>query len=405
MNSENLEFTNQTGQTLSAILEIPVGAEPRAYAVFAHCFTCGKNIKAATYVARALAAEGIATLRFDFTGLGESEGEFAETNFSSNVDDLVAAAEFLEHEYDAPAILVGHSLGGAAVLQAAARVPSVRAVATVAAPAEPAHIAHLFADVRPEVEERGEVEVDLAGRRFRIQKQFFDDLEKTRMERTIAALGRPVLILHAPDDEIVEFENAARIYEAASQPKSFVSLDGADHLLSNSREARYAGSLIAAWASRYIPEASSPEPADEGWTVAYTGDSGYYTEVMAGEHMLVSDEPTSYGGTDLGPSPYQLLSAALGACTTMTLRMYADRKEWPLDGVTVRLRHSKVHAKDCGECETREGRIDRIVREIIPHGDLSTDQRERLLEIADRCPVHRTLHSEIDVQSKLKELS
>jgi putative redox protein len=405
MNSENLEFTNQSGQALSAILEIPVGAEPRAYAVFAHCFTCGKNIKAATYVARALAAEGIATLRFDFTGLGESEGEFAETNFSSNVDDLVAAAEFLEHEYDAPAILVGHSLGGAAVLQAASRIPSVKAVAVFSTPAEPAHIADRLAHVRDEVEERGEVEVDIAGRRFRLQKQFFDDLDKARMERTIATLGRPLLILHSPDDDIVDIEDAARIFDAASQPRSFVSLDGADHLLSDRKQARYAGALIAAWASRYIPEAPAPEAADEGWTVAYTGDSGYYTEVMAGEHMLVSDEPTSYGGTDLGPSPYQLLTAALGACTTMTLRMYADRKEWPLEGVTVRLRHSKVHAKDCDKCETTEGKIDRIVREVIPHGDLSGEQRQRLAEIADKCPVHRTLHSEIEVQTKLKELS
>jgi len=404
VNSEHLKFENRDGQELSAVLELPLGAAPRAYAIFAHCFTCGKNIKAAVHISRALAAAGIATLRFDFTGLGESEGDFADTSFSSNVDDLVDAAGFLENEYEAPAVLVGHSFGGPAVIQAAAHIPSVVAVATVAAPCAPDHVAHLFEPVLPELEEKGEVAVSVAGRNFTFRQQFVDDLEMSKMQHTIAALERPLLVMHAPGDEIVEPENARRIFEAAQHPKSFVSLDTADHLVSRPEDARYAGGVIAAWAARYLPGTESTVEADEGWTVVHTGTDHYYTEIMAGQHALLADEPVGLGGTDLGPSPYQLLAAALGACTTITLRMYADRKQWPMEGVTVRVHHEKIHAKDCEDCESDTGRVDRITRELIPHGPLDDEQRQRLLEIADKCPVHKTLHSEVKVHTHLKEL-
>jgi putative redox protein len=404
MNSERLTFENRDGHELAAVLELPVGAAPRAYAIFAHCFTCGKNIKAAVHISRALAAEGIATLRFDFTGLGESEGDFADTSFSSNVEDLVDAARFLENEYDAPSILVGHSFGGPAVVHAAPHIPSVAAVATIAAPCGPDHIAHLFEPVLPELEAKGAVPVNVAGRTFTIGKQFVDDLEMTKMQQIITGLGRPLLVMHAPGDTIVALENAERILDAARQPKSFISLDTADHLVSRPEDARYAGGVIAAWAARYLPEVESAVDADEGWTVVHTGDDHYYTEVTAGKHTLLADEPVGVGGTDLGPSPYQLLSAALGACTTITLRMYADRKEWPMEAVTVRVHHEKIHAKDCEDCESDTGRVDRITREVIPHGPLSAEQRERLVEIADKCPVHKTLHNEVKVDTRLKEL-
>ena len=304
MNGERLEFRNRNGELLSARLELPINHAPRAYALFAHCFTCSKSSLAATHISRALAAEGIATLRFDFTGLGESEGDFADTNFSSNVDDLVAAAEFLTHEYDAPRILVGHSLGGAAVLQAASRIPSSVAVATSGAPCEPAHVSHLFSHARPELEERGAVALKIGGREFTIKKQFVEDLEMTRMQETIRGLDRALLVLHSPVDDIVEISNAAQVFQAARHPKSFVSLDHADHLLRKSGDSRYVGSLIAAWAGRYLP-AVQPAGAsmDEGWTIARTSRHHYYTEIQSGGHALIADEPATVGGTDLGPSP------------------------------------------------------------------------------------------------------
>ncbi|MDH3197174.1 MAG: alpha/beta fold hydrolase [Candidatus Krumholzibacteria bacterium] len=403
MNAERLTFTNAQGLRLAAVLELPPDDAPAAYALFAHCFTCSKNVKAATHVARALAARGIATLRFDFAGLGESEGDFADTNLSSNVDDLVDAARFLEHEYDAPAILIGHSLGGAAVLQAAARIPSARAVATIGAPSEPAHVTHLFSHARPELEASGEVAVTLAGRSFVIKKQLVDDLEAARMRETVAGLGRALLVLHAPEDAVVGIDNAARIFAAAAHPKGFVSLDGADHLLSREADSRYAAEVIAAWASRFLPErAAAPEEASpHGAVTVHTGRGHYETDVHVRGHRFLADEPRKAGGTDTGPSPYELLLGALGACTGITLRMYADRKEWPMESVTVRLQHRKVHAKDCEDCESSSGYVDRIERVVTPVGPLSAEQRERLLEIADKCPVHRTLHSEVKVITKL----
>lgn len=400
MPSTHVRFPNADGdEQLAARLDRPEGRE-RAWALFAHCFTCSKDLRAIGAISRALNREGIAVMRFDFTGLGESEGDFADTNFSSNVDDLEAAAQYLEGEHIAPRILIGHSLGGAAVLQAAHRLESVQAVSTIAAPSDPEHVTNLLSESLQEIEETGQANVTLAGRTFTIRKQFLDDLERARMEETIQSLGRALLIFHSPLDQIVGIDNAAQIFEAAKHPKSFVSLDEADHLLTDPSDAEYIGSVLAAWAQKYLDREEVPERS-EGQVVTRTGAS-YQTEIAAGRHSLVSDEPEDVGGDDAGPTPYDLLLSALGACTGMTLRMYADRKDWPLEDVAVHLTHEKIHAADCEHCETKNGKIDRIEREVEVEGDLSEEQRDRLLEIANKCPVHRTLHSEIDVQSRLR---
>lgn len=402
---QKLTFQNTAGQQLSARLTIPADGRPLAYALFAHCFTCTKNLKAVRHISQAMMDQGIAVLQFDFTGLGESEGDFADTNFSSNVDDLVAAAAFLGEQYAGPHLLIGHSLGGAAVLQAAASIPSCVAVATIGAPADPEHVTHLIADARETIEQEGQATVTLAGRPFTIKKQFLDDLEKTRMEASIQNLRRALLVCHSPIDQTVGIDNAARIFQAALHPKSFLSLDTADHLLMKEPDAQYVGQAIAAWAAKYLT-APTPEtavqPTPDNRVVVRTGQAHYRTEIIANGHHYTADEPGSVGGTNQGGTPYDFLLGALGACTSITLRMYADRKQWPVEEIIVRLQHEKIHAEDCDTCETKVGKVDRIEREIELIGDLSDDQRQRLLEIADRCPVHRTLHSEILVQTRLR---
>lgn len=354
-NSRKVTFTNGDGEQLAARLDLPDG-RPRAYALFAHCFTCSKDVFAASRVSQGLAERGYAVLRFDFTGLGASEGEFANTNFSGNVSDLVRAADFLRQEFDAPKVLIGHSLGGAAVLAAAAQVPEAVAVATIGAPFDPGHVGHLLAAARPEIERRGEAEVVLAGRTFRIKKQFLDDIAASKLGDHIARLGKALIVFHAPRDQTVGIENAAQIFTAARHPKSFVSLDDADHLLSRRTDAIYVAEVLAAWASRYLPEAAAGAPAEPAAgevLVAETGEGRFAQAVRVGRHELRADEPESVGGDDTGPGPYDYLLAGLGACTAMTLRLYAQRKELPLDRVTVRLRHEKIHATDCEDCETR----------------------------------------------------
>jgi putative redox protein len=398
-----VRFSGSHGLTLAARLDLP-SRKPTAYALFAHCFTCSKDSKAASYISSSLAAAGIAVLRFDFTGLGGSEGDFANTGFSSNIDDLVAAADFLRKEYEAPRLLVGHSLGGAAVLAAAPRIAEILAVATVNAPADPSHVIRNFASATAEIESSGEAEVVLGGRRFTIRKSFIDDVRLQKLEELIPNLRRALLVMHAPHDAVVDVSNAQLIFTAAKHPKSFISLDDADHMLSRRDDARYAGMVLAAWAARYMPVPASAAGTQAGSgdvVVAEAGDGKYAQTVNVGRHWLRADEPPSIGGDDSGPSPYQLLSAALGACTSMTMRMYANQKKLPLDKVTVTVKHNKIHAEDCIECETRVGKIDKIEREIHIEGELTDEQRNNLMRIADRCPVHRTLHSEVVITSRL----
>jgi putative redox protein len=408
MNSSRtaIKFPGAFGTSLAASLELPPSG-PRAFALFAHCFTCSKDTLAASRISAALTTHGIGVLRFDFTGLGGSEGDFANTSFSSNLADLLAAAAWLRAHHRAPAILVGHSLGGAAVLAAARDMPEVVAVATIGAPFDPAHVRHLLAPALPEIAAAGEAEVTLAGRRFRVKKAFLDDLASRDSREAISTLGKALLVFHSPRDTTVDIENAAQIFMAAKHPKSFVSLDDADHLLTRKEDAAYVAAVLAAWAERYLgePAARAVRPITSGEpgvvTVSETGNGKFSQSITAGRHQLRADEPPDVGGQDSGPSPYDLLLAGLGACTSMTLRMYAEHKQLPLERVTVRLRHDKVHARDCAECETRDGKIDRIDREIEVRGALDEAQRARLLEIADKCPVHRTLHAEVWVQTRL----
>jgi uncharacterized OsmC-like protein/alpha/beta superfamily hydrolase len=403
MRRKRVRFRGSEGAELVGRLEQPEGP-PRAYALFAHCFTCSKDLKAAGWISRALVDRGIGVLRFDFTGIGESAGDFADTDFRSNLEDLVAAADFLRAEYRAPQILIGHSLGGAAVLAAASRVPEAQAVATLAAPSDTEDLRERLLSRAPELEETGEAEIRIGPRTFRIQRKLLDDLAEDHLSGAIGALDRALLVFHSPVDDVVGIDNARRIYEAAKHPKSFISLDDADHLLSREADARYVGEVLAAWAGRYLEEPvdeREDRESPEGEIVVVGGAEGYGQEISVRRHVLSSDEPVSVGGEDTGPTPYELLLASLGACTSMTLRMYADRKKWPLEGIRVALEHAKIHAKDCAHCDTEKGRIDRIRRDIEVRGDLSDEQRERLLEIADRCPVHRTLTGEIDIASRL----
>jgi putative redox protein len=401
MPTERFQFPGADGSQLAAALELPEG-EPHAFALFAHCFTCGKDVLAAKRIAVALAAKGIAVLRFDFTGLGSSEGDFANSTFSSNVADLVRAADHLRETRKAPAILIGHSLGGAAVLAAAAQIPDAKAVVTIAAPSDPAHITHFFADRVEDIRKHGKVEVSLAGRPFQIKREFLDDIAEHNLMNDVARLHKALLIMHSPTDDTVGIDNATRIFVAAKHPKSFVSLPGAEHLLSDRRDSMYAADVIAAWAERYIDAAAPEAAADPGEgprnvVVRETRNSKFQQTVSIGPHRLLADEPVAAGGEDSGPGPYDFVLAGLGACTSMTMRMYADRKSLPLGRVTVTLKHSKIHAEDCAECETKAGMLDRIDRTIAMEGALDAEARGKLMEIADKCPVHRTLTSEIRI--------
>lgn len=402
--SEKITFEGTTG-ALAARLDRPTG-KPKAFALFAHCFTCSMDIFAASRIAGALTGKGFAVLRFDFTGLGASDGDFANTNFSSNIGDLLKAAEYLRNEHAAPALLIGHSLGGAAVLAAAGEIPECRCVATIGAPYDPEHVKDNFRYKIDEIEKHGEAEVELAGRPFRIQKQFLEDLAIHDQEKRIGKLRRALMVLHAPGDEVVGIDNAADIFIAAKHPKSFVSLDGADHLLTRRSDAKYVAEIIAAWAGRYLDDGATEAPRTlmkvrPGQTIVAESGNGLFAQnIVANGHRLAADEPTGFGGDNSGPSPYDLLLASLGACTTMTLRMYANRKKLALDHIAVRLEHKKIHAEDCADCETESGKLDLIEREIELVGELTRQERERLLEIADKCPVHRTLHSEVRVETR-----
>lgn len=401
MPSVKVTFPGSLGATLAARLDLP-DVPPRAFALFAHCFTCSKDSRAPTYIARALAEQGIALLRFDFTGLGGSEGEFENTDFSSNVADLVAAADWLRAHHQAPAILIGHSLGGAAVLAAAGAIGESRAVVTLNAPFAPDHVTHQFADRVGLIEREGAAEVTLAGRPFRLRREFLADLAGQKQTERIANLRRALLVMHAPGDTTVNIDNAQAIYTAARHPKSFISLDRADHLLTRADDARYAAQVLAAWVGRYLPAASAAPEVPPGTVRVSERRLGKFTTlVRTPTHAIFADEPASAGGNDTGLSPYELLQAALGACTVMTLRLYAEHKGLPLVRASVDIEHDKVHAADCADCETREGKIDRIRRRLTLEGDLTAEQRAKLAEIADKCPVHRTLHGEVRVVTEL----
>jgi uncharacterized OsmC-like protein/pimeloyl-ACP methyl ester carboxylesterase len=401
MRSERLDFANTKGEKLAALIDLPLG-KPAAFALFAHCFTCGKDNLAAKRISERLAMCGIGVLRFDFTGLGMSEGEFANTHFSSNVDDLVAAADHLRKTHGAPAILIGHSLGGAAILAGAHRISDARAVVTIAAPSDPAHVTGLFREHIDKIREQGEVEVALAGRPFRIKREFLDDVAEQRIDDRVRNLHKALLVFHSPTDDTVSIDNASRIFTTAKHPKSFVSLGGADHLLSKRSDAIYVANVIAAWVERYLEQSAERSNEQiEGGTVLVreTGNGKFQQEILSGPHRFLADEPVKVGGQDSGPGPYDLLLAGLGACTSMTMRLYAENKKLPLDRVSVRLTHNKIHAEDCLNCETKVGMLDRIDRNITLEGALSAEERKRLMEIADKCPVHRTLKSEIDIRT------
>ncbi len=414
MPTESFDFTGSAGVRLAARLDRPAG-QPRATALLAHCFTCSKDLAALGRIARGLASAGIAVLRFDFTGLGESGGDFAHGTFTVQVGDLAAAAAALGERVAPPQLLIGHSLGGAAVLQAAAQIPSARAIVTIGAPASPGHVLRLFTGAHAEIEAAGEAEVSIAGRPFRVTRAFLDDLRQESMQAAIAGLRRALLVMHAPRDEVVGIDNAGAIFAAARHPKSFVSLDDADHLLRRGGDAEYVASMIAAWSSRYLEPAvaeapmvtpTEPTPALDlrgAALAAHIGREHYTTTLQSHDHRLIADEPRAVGGEDRGPAPYDLVMAGLGACTAMTLRMYADRKGWPLESVTVRIDHDRVHAVDCQACEAHGGIQSRFTRRVAVTGDLPPEARARLIEIAEKCPVHRLLAAPSQIETTLDD--
>jgi putative redox protein len=402
MTSEKINFSNSKGEKLSAEIAFPVNQKPHNFAIFAHCFTCNKNFKAVRYITQALTAEGFGVMSFDFTGLGMSEGEFADTTFSGSVDDLICAANYLQENYQSPAMFIGHSLGGAAALLAASEFEAVKAVVTIGTPSAPQHVKNLLQGGVEEIREKGSAEVDIGGRNFTVKQQFIDDLEAQNLLDAVKRMRKSFLFLHSPQDKIVGIENAAELYAAAFNPKSFISLDGADHLLSNEEDACYAGDVIANWAKRYV---EIPEPKEfkaKSHIVAYLGkDDKFTTQIKSNNHRLVADEPKTFGGNDYGPSPYELVSSGLAACTAMTLRMYAERKKWDLQEVFVHVRYDKVHAEDCQTCKSPDSKLDQFTREIEMKGELDEEQKQRLLEIADKCPVHRTLEAKSHIETKL----
>ncbi len=405
MRTEEFIFPGSQGR-LSGRLVTP-GYPVDQSVVFAHCFTCSKDIPAAKRITAKLAARGLAVLSFDFTGLGHSDGEFENTSFRSNVDDLRLAAEELQRRVAPPSLLVGHSLGGAAVIAVAPHIPSVKAVATIGAPFEPAHIKHLFSESLDDISASGKAEVTLGGRPFTITQDFLDDIDSSRLIPALAKLDAALLVLHSPVDAIVDVSNAAEIFQHAKHPKSFISLDGADHLMRGVADADYAAGVIAAWAGRYLPVADtgkSEKSPDGDVLVAEVDPAGFAQDILiARTHQLRADEPADIGGTNTGPTPYQLLQAGLGACTTMTIRMYAGRKNIPLEHVSVTVTHDKRHLKECERCEAGPHAVDHFTRSIALTGDLSPEQKTSLLNIAEKCPVHKTLEASSHIETTLSE--
>ncbi len=402
MSLQKVTFQNKEGQTLVGRLELPVNRHPHNYVIFAHCFTCNKNLLAVKNIGKSLISNGFGVLRFDFSGLGESEGDFADTNFSGNVDDLIAAADYLTENHKAPTLLIGHSLGGAAVIFAAEKIPTIKALATIGAPSDPTHVEHLLKSGLREIEANGKAVVNLGGRNFTIKKQFLDDLKTKSLPETVKKLRKPILIMHSPQDNTVNIKNAEEIYLAAHHPKSFVSLDDADHLLMNKKDSIYVGEVIAGWAKRYV-DITEESTLKTKLQVAASLDAedGFTTMMKVGNHYMTADEPLEVGGNDFGPSPYELVSAGLSACTAMTIQMYAKRKGWSIENVEVHTSYGKSHLADCEACELPSAKIDTFQREIKLTGTLDEKQTARILQIADKCPVHKTLHNDTQVITKL----
>jgi len=403
MQKIEVKFKNSDSRELKGVLELPTNAKPANFILFAHCFTCNKNFHAPSNISKNLASKGYGVLRFDFTGLGDSEGDFEDTNFSSNVEDLVAAADFLKKEYKAPAMIIGHSLGGAAALFASKKLDSVKCMVTINAPSNLSHVQKHFESSSEEIQNKGFANVKIGGRSFKIKKQFIDDLKKNQDASALKEIRKSLLVMHSPQDEIVSISHAEELYKSAWHPKSFVSIDGANHMLSTKTDSEYVGTVISAWASKYIKEPNAPELKTDHEVMANLGSTGFTTQIIAGNHHLVADEPIRVGGSDLGPNPYELVSGGLAACTSMTIQMYARRKKWKIDNVETHVSYSKKHASDCENCENDMAKIDSFEREISIKGDLDEKQLKRLMEIADKCPVHKTLSSKAQITTKLIE--
>lgn len=404
MSSVKLNIQNKKGHKLQAFLELPADQKPQHYAIFAHCFTCSSSLGAVRNISRSLTSHGFGVLRFDFTGLGRSEGEFAESYFSANVDDLLAVNDYLKTHYQAPSLLVGHSLGGAAVIVAASKLENIKAVATVGAPATVGHVTHLFSHGIEEIEDKGEVEVNIGGRPFKINEAFVEDFGKIDLPEITKNLRKPLLIMHAPFDQIVGIENAHKLYHDAHHPKSFVSLDDADHLLSNSKDSMYVGNVIGVWVQRYFEQQDNAMLDTKGeQLVAHLNiaEDNFTTSIQTKKHNFVADEPASIGGDDFGPSPYDYLSAGLGACTVMTLKMYAERKQWDLQEVFVYITYSKKHSDDLMLDVDQPKYMDHLEKRLKFIGNLSENQKNKLKEIAAKCPVHRTLQNDVIIETEL----
>ncbi len=402
MYSKKVSFKNKHGLQLSGKIDFPIDKKPLSYALFAHFFTGNKNFTAVRNISRSLTQNQIAVMRIDFTGLGKSEGDFEDTNFTTNIEDLVAAAEFLQTNFQAPKIIIGHSLGGAAAIFTAKEVSSIQAIATIGAPANPCHVSHLFSEHLEDIEIDGEAVIEIGGRPFTIKKQFLEDINSKNLPEILSEIRKPILVFHSPQDKVVAVKNAREIYAAAHHPKSFISLDGANHLLTNKDDSYYVGKVISSWANRYINPDITKELSTDKSVVVRIGTEKYTTEIVARNHTIVADEPKKFDGKDAGMSPYELLLSSLGSCTAITIRMFADAKKWDLKEVLIHLEHFKQHANDAENCMDGNAKIDRFVKEIVLKGDLTLEQKKTLLQAGNQSPVHKTLENTITIESLLR---
>ncbi|MCH5598907.1 bifunctional alpha/beta hydrolase/OsmC family protein [Niabella ginsengisoli] len=403
MKKTQLEIINKKGNKLNAHLELPANQKPHSYAIFAHCFTCNSTFETVKNISRTLARYGFGVVRFDFMGLGHSEGDFAESHFSGNVDDLISVSDYLDEHFKAPSLLVGHSLGGAAAIVAASRLQNIKAVATIGAPASVSHAKRLFSEQVKNTEGNEPVEVTIEGRPFKINAEFVKDFDKTDLIDIVKSLRKPILIMHAPHDNSVGIENARELYHHAFHPKSFISLDDADHLLTKSKDSQYVGNMIGTWAQRYFDEVENEmlDPAGEQLVAHLNVKEDKFTTLMqTRKHSLIADEPASFGGDDLGPAPYDFLSAALASCSVLTVKLYAERKGWDLQEVYSYITYSKKHSDDLMLDVEKPGQIDHLSKKLKFIGDLTDEQRTRLTEVASKCPVHKTLTSKVIIETE-----